>query len=88
MLQYIKFNFNNSHTYFKEAYKHRSMNYIGSKYKLIPFIKENIHAVAGNDLSGAIFCDLFAGTGIVGLQGLKKLLIRLFLMIWNIIALF
>ncbi len=71
MLQYIKFNFNNSHIYFKEAYKHRSMNYIGSKYKLIPFIKENIHAVAGNDLSGAIFCDLFAGTGIVG-RAFKK----------------
>ncbi|WP_101002842.1 DNA adenine methylase [Helicobacter pylori] len=42
------------------------MNYIGSKYKLIPFIKENIHAVVGDNLSGAIFCDLFAGTGIVG----------------------
>ncbi|GAA7738601.1 DNA adenine methylase [Helicobacter pylori] len=47
------------------------MNYIGSKYKLIPFIKENIHAVVGNDLSGAIFCDLFAGTGIVG-RAFKK----------------
>ncbi|MGL2591381.1 DNA adenine methylase [Helicobacter pylori] len=47
------------------------MNYIGSKYKLIPFIKENIHAVAGNNLSGAIFCDLFAGTGIVG-RAFKK----------------
>lgn len=48
-----------------------AMNYIGSKYKLIPFIKENIHAVASNDLSGAIFCDLFAGTGIVG-RAFKK----------------
>ncbi len=66
MLQYIKFNFDNSHTIFKEAYKHRSMNYIGSKYKLIPFIKENIHAVVGDNLSSTIFCDLFAGTGIVG----------------------
>ncbi len=47
------------------------MNYIGSKYKLIPFIKENIHAVVGSDLSGAIFCDLFAGTGIVG-RAFKK----------------
>ncbi len=47
------------------------MNYIGSKYKLIPFIKENIHAVVGHDLSGAIFCDLFAGTGIVG-RAFKK----------------
>ncbi|GAA7177230.1 hypothetical protein ID0436_10650 [Helicobacter pylori] len=47
------------------------MNYIGSKYKLIPFIKENIHAVVGHDLSGTIFCDLFAGTGIVG-RAFKK----------------
>ncbi len=53
------------------------MNYIGSKYKLIPFIKENIHAVVGNDLSGAIFCDLFAGTGIVGraFKGVAKKII-------------
>jgi adenine-specific DNA-methyltransferase len=42
------------------------MNYIGSKYKLINFIKEAIHGVAGRDLSQKIFCDLFAGTGIVG----------------------
>ena len=42
------------------------MNYIGSKYKLINFIKETIHGVAGDDLSQKIFCDLFAGTGIVG----------------------
>ena len=42
------------------------MNYIGSKYKLINFIKEPIHRVAGGDLSQKIFCDLFAGTGIVG----------------------
>lgn len=47
------------------------MNYIGSKYKLIPFIKENIHAVVGDNLSGTIFCDLFAGTGIVG-RAFKK----------------
>ena len=42
------------------------MNYIGSKYKLMPFIKDNIHNVAGRDLSDKIFCDIFAGTGIVG----------------------
>jgi len=42
------------------------MNYIGSKYKLLDFIKKNIHSVVGNDLSDKIFCDLFAGTGIVG----------------------
>jgi len=42
------------------------MNYIGSKYKLSEFIKKNIYSVVGNDLSNKIFCDLFAGTGIVG----------------------
>jgi adenine-specific DNA-methyltransferase len=42
------------------------MNYIGSKLKLIPFIKSTIHSVCGKDLSKKIFCDLFAGTGIVG----------------------
>jgi adenine-specific DNA-methyltransferase len=42
------------------------MNYIGSKNKLIPFIMENVQNVVGSDLSKLIFCDLFAGTGIVG----------------------
>jgi adenine-specific DNA-methyltransferase len=42
------------------------MNYIGSKYKLINFVRDTIRGVAGNDLSKKIFCDLFAGTGIVG----------------------
>ncbi|MDR3244276.1 MAG: DNA adenine methylase [Elusimicrobiota bacterium] len=42
------------------------MNYIGSKYKLSSFIKDTIHSVAGNDLSNKVFCDLFAGTGIIG----------------------
>lgn len=42
------------------------MNYIGSKHKLSDFIKQSIHSVAGIDLSDKIFCDLFAGTGIVG----------------------
>jgi adenine-specific DNA-methyltransferase len=42
------------------------MNYIGSKYKLINFISSTIRSVAGGDLSQKIFCDLFAGTGIVG----------------------
>ncbi len=42
------------------------MNYIGSKHKLSAFIKETVISVAGSDLSGMIFCDLFAGTGIVG----------------------
>jgi adenine-specific DNA-methyltransferase len=42
------------------------MNYIGSKHKLSSFIKTTIKSVAGNDLSDKIFCDIFAGTGIVG----------------------
>lgn len=42
------------------------MNYIGSKYKLLPFIKQTIYSIAGKDLSNKVFCDLFAGTGAVG----------------------
>jgi adenine-specific DNA-methyltransferase len=42
------------------------VNYIGSKYKLAGFIENTIRSVVGNDLSRKIFCDLFAGTGIVG----------------------
>jgi len=42
------------------------MNYIGSKHKLSNFIKSTIYSVVGRDLSGKIFCDIFAGTGIVG----------------------
>ncbi|MRI64581.1 modification methylase [Ornithobacterium rhinotracheale] len=47
------------------------MNYIGSKLKLCNFIKESIYSVVGNDLSEKIFCDLFAGTGIIG-RNFKK----------------
>jgi len=42
------------------------MNYIGSKHKLSNFIKSTVHSVVGEDLSDKIFCDIFAGTGIVG----------------------
>ena len=42
------------------------MNYIGSKYKLRDFIKNTIYSIVGNDLSTMVFCDIFAGTGIVG----------------------
>ena len=42
------------------------MNYIGSKLKLSSWIKEQIINVVGEDLSEKVFCDLFAGTGIVG----------------------
>lgn len=42
------------------------MNYIGSKYSLLPFIESTISAVVGSDLHDKVFCDIFAGTGIVG----------------------
>lgn len=42
------------------------MNYIGSKNKLSDFIKKSIYSIVGSNLSDKIFCDLFAGTGIVG----------------------
>ena len=42
------------------------MNYIGSKYSLLPFLEKTICQVAGGDLGGKVFCDIFAGTGIVG----------------------
>jgi adenine-specific DNA-methyltransferase len=42
------------------------MNYIGSKHKLSTFISDTINSVVGNDLSDKIFCDIFAGTGVVG----------------------
>lgn len=41
------------------------MNYIGSKNKLSNFLFETITSVTG-DLKNQRFCDLFAGTGIVG----------------------
>lgn len=42
------------------------MNYIGSKLKLSGFLKDRIISVAGSDLQNSVFCDIFAGTGIVG----------------------
>ena len=42
------------------------MNYIGSKLSLLPFINQIIGELVGKDLSDKVFCDLFAGTGIVG----------------------
>ncbi len=46
------------------------MNYIGSKLKLLPFIEESILSVIDNNCK--VFCDLFAGTGIVGANFKKK----------------
>ncbi len=43
------------------------MNYIGSKLKLCQnFIPSVIKSVCGENLSQMVFCDIFAGTGIVG----------------------
>lgn len=47
------------------------MNYIGSKYKLSDFISSSVKSIVGDDLSDKIFCDLFAGTGVVG-RNFKK----------------
>jgi adenine-specific DNA-methyltransferase len=46
------------------------MNYIGSKLSLLEFLEESISAVV--DKNCDIFCDLFAGTGIVGSYFKKK----------------
>lgn len=43
-----------------------TVNYIGSKTKLIPFLRETIKGVVGKDLSKKSLCDLFAGSGVVG----------------------
>ena len=42
------------------------MNYIGSKHKLSSFLQSSIINTVGSDLTNLVFCDLFAGTGIVG----------------------
>jgi len=47
------------------------VNYIGSKYKLSYFISSSVKSIVGEDLSDKIFCDLFAGTGVVG-RNFKK----------------
>jgi len=41
------------------------VNYIGSKLKLSKFLEESIKKTAG-DIQESTFCDIFAGTGIVG----------------------
>ena len=42
------------------------MRYIGSKLRLTNFIEKVVKEHCGEDLSGKVFCDLFAGTGVVG----------------------
>lgn len=46
------------------------MNYIGSKLSLLEFLEESINKIA--DKNCKVFCDLFAGTGIVGSYFKKK----------------
>ncbi len=46
------------------------MNYIGSKLSLLEFLEASITEVVDNDCDS--FCDLFAGTGIVGTHFKKR----------------
>lgn len=46
------------------------MNYIGSKLSLLKFLEESINKVVDKNCNS--FCDLFAGTGIVGTYFKKK----------------
>ena len=43
------------------------MHYIGSKANLTDFLVSEIKRFVGDDLSKTVFCDLFAGSGTVGL---------------------
>lgn len=47
------------------------MNYIGSKYSLLPFLEKGILGFAGSETERTLF-DIFAGTGVVG-QHFKRL---------------
>jgi adenine-specific DNA-methyltransferase len=42
------------------------LNYIGSKYRLLPFLEKSIHGYVGKPITTMVLCDLFAGTGAVG----------------------
>ncbi|MDM8531433.1 DNA adenine methylase [Anaerolineales bacterium HSG25] len=42
-----------------------TLNYIGSKYRLLPFVRQAIFDMAG-DIHDLTLADLFAGTGVVG----------------------
>lgn len=42
------------------------MNYIGAKFRLLPFLEKTILEVIGASQYRNTFCDLFAGTGTVG----------------------
>lgn len=42
------------------------MNYIGSKYTLSSWIETIIQKTLGSNLQDKVFCDMFAGTGVIG----------------------
>jgi adenine-specific DNA-methyltransferase len=42
------------------------LNYIGSKFKLSSWILEEINKSIDGNLQDKVFCDIFAGTGIIG----------------------
>jgi adenine-specific DNA-methyltransferase len=42
------------------------LNYIGSKYRLLPFLEKSIEEFVSGPIEDKVFCDLFAGTGAVG----------------------
>jgi len=44
----------------------KRLNYIGSKYLLLDFIFESITKTVDMNVSDAIFCDMFAGSSVVG----------------------
>ena len=46
------------------------MNYIGSKYSLLHFLEEGIFKNVNSDCK--VFCDVFAGTGVVGAHFKQK----------------
>lgn len=48
------------------------MHYLGSKAKLIPFLRSTIQGVVGENLHQKVFCDLFAGSGAVSLAFKKE----------------
>lgn len=47
------------------SFKINPLNYIGSKYRLLPFIEQTIDKVVPEKLDELVFCDLFAGSGVV-----------------------
>ena len=46
------------------------MNYIGSKYSLLDFLETSIKQVISAE--DKVFCDLFAGTGAVGIEAVSR----------------